>query len=271
VPACNEAALIERTLAPLSRAAVDGYIELIVVCNGCTDDTAGVARNVSGARVLELPQGSKPAALNAGDDAATLWPRLYLDADIETSAETVFAVLDRLAEGKVLAARPDRRFDVDGASAVVRSFFRATSRIPQRNSPIWGAGAYGLSKAGHERLGSFPAITGDDLYVDTLFDVDEKAVVPTEPVVVRAPADTRSLLAIRRRSHRAASELSTGRQERARMHSESIDTAMAVLRSIRGPRSAADAAVYLAMAVAGRLPYRNAKTWERDDSRRSGN
>jgi hypothetical protein len=31
VPACNEAALIERTLAPLSPAAVDGYIELIVV------------------------------------------------------------------------------------------------------------------------------------------------------------------------------------------------------------------------------------------------
>ena len=32
---------------------------------------------------LELEQASKPAALNVGDDVATLWPRLYLDADIQ--------------------------------------------------------------------------------------------------------------------------------------------------------------------------------------------
>jgi glycosyltransferase involved in cell wall biosynthesis len=97
MPAYNEAALIKRTLAPLSRAAVDAYIELIVVCNGCTDETADLARDVPGARVLEMAQASKPAALNAGDAAATLWPRLYLDADIQISAEAVLAVLDRLA------------------------------------------------------------------------------------------------------------------------------------------------------------------------------
>jgi hypothetical protein len=256
----------------LSPAAVDGYIELIVVCNGCTDDTADLARNVSGARVLELAQGSKPAALNAGDDAATLWPRLYLDADIETSVETVLAVLDRLADGDVLVARPDRRFDMRGASALVRSFFRASSGISGRNSPMWGAGAYGLNKEGHERLGAFPAVTGDDLYVDTLFNVDEKAVVLTDPVIVRAPADAKSLLAIRRRGHRAQTELlADGQGIRARVHSKSVNTAVAVLRSIRGPRSAADATVYLAMALAGRLPYRNAKVWERDESSRSGN
>jgi hypothetical protein len=50
---------------------------------------------------LQLEQGSKPAALNVGDDVATLWPRLHLDADIQISAEAVFAVLDRLAQGDV--------------------------------------------------------------------------------------------------------------------------------------------------------------------------
>jgi GT2 family glycosyltransferase len=106
IPAYNEAAVIARTLMPLSQASVDGLFEVIVVCNGCTDRTADVARSVPGVQVVELVQGSKPAALNAGDEAATLWPRLYLDADIEICATAVLAVLDRLSEGDVLAARP---------------------------------------------------------------------------------------------------------------------------------------------------------------------
>jgi glycosyltransferase involved in cell wall biosynthesis len=271
MPAYNEAALIKRTLAPLSRAAVDGYIELIVVCNGCIDDTADLARIVPGARVLELAQASKPAALNAGDDAATLWPRLYLDADIQISAEAALATLDRLAHGDVLVARPDRRYDVSGASALVRGFLRAESRIPQHKLAMWGAGAYGLSAKGHERLGAFPAVTADDFYVDTLFNADEKAVVSTDPVVVKMPADAKNLLATLRRNRRASAELLADRRGvGARMHNTSLDTAVTVLRSIRGPRSAADAAVFLGMKMAARFRYRKSQVWERDESSRSG-
>jgi glycosyltransferase involved in cell wall biosynthesis len=270
MPAYNEAALIQRTLGPLSNAALDGYIELVVVCNGCSDDTADRARSVPGTRVLELARASKPAALNAGDDEATLWPRLYLDADIQISAEAVLAILDRLAHGDVLVVRPARRYDTRGASALVRSYFRAGSRISRHKSAIYGAGAYGLNEQGHERLGAFPAVTGDDLYVDTLFNIDEKAVVSTDPVVVKTPADARSLLAILHRSRRARAELLADRQGvGARARNTSVDTVVAVLRSIRGPRSAADAAVYLGMKIAGRLPYRNPQVWERDDSSRS--
>jgi glycosyltransferase involved in cell wall biosynthesis len=271
VPAYNEAVVIKRTLAPLSRAAVDGYIELIVVCNGCTDDTADLARTVPGARVLELAEPSKSAALNAGDDAATLWPRLYLDADIQISGEAVLAVLDRLARDDVLVARPGRRYDARGASALVRGYYRAASRLPQYKLAIWGSGAYGLNEKGHERLGAFPAVTGDDLYVDTLFNADEKAVVNTDPVVVKTPADVLSLLAVLRRNRRASAELLADRQGvGAGMRNKSVETAVTVLRSIRGPRSAADAAVYLGMKMAGRFPYRNRRVWERDESSRSG-
>ena len=196
VPAYNQAAVIKRSLAPLSQAAVDGCIELIVVCNGCTDNTGDVARSVPGVRVVELARGSKPAALNAGDEAATLWPRLYLGADIQISAGAVLAVLDRLGKGDVLAAHPDSRYDSGGASALVPSYYRARSRIPQHKLAMWGAGAYGLNAPGHHRFGAFPTITGDDLYVDTRFDAYEKAVVATEPSVVKTPSDATSLLAI---------------------------------------------------------------------------
>jgi glycosyltransferase involved in cell wall biosynthesis len=270
VPAYNEAAVIKRTLAPLSQAAVDGLIELIVVCNGCTDGTAEVVRSVPGVRVVELEQGSKPAALNAGDAATTLWPRLYLDADIQITAAAVLAVLDRLAQGDVLAARPDSIYNFDGASALVRSYYRARQRIPGHQLAMWGAGAYALSAKGHHRIGVFPSVTGDDLYVDSQFDASEKAVVATDPSVVKTPADVKSLLAIRRRSHRGAAELSAawhGPDEQIR--NTGWETLVAVVRAIRGPRSAVDVVVYLGVAFAARWGARKAHSWERDESSRS--
>lgn len=270
IPAYNEAVVIKRTLAPLSGVAVDGAIELIVVCNGCNDNTAEIARSVPGVRVVELEQGSKPAALNAGDEAATLWPRLYLDADIQISAAAVLAVLDRLAQGDVLAARPACRYDTAGASALVRSFYRARTRLPQHNRALWGAGAYGLSAQGHHRVGVFPMITADDGYVDTHFDADEKAVVVTEPAVVTTPADTKSLLAISRRSHRGKTELSTDvLGPHATTPNTGLDSAVAILRTIRGPQSALDAAVFMGMALAKRWAVSQPQGWERDESSRS--
>jgi GT2 family glycosyltransferase len=271
VPAYNEATVIKRTLAPLSRAAVEGFIELIVVCNGCTDDSADVARSVPGARVLELEQASKPAALNVGDDVATLWPRLYLDADIQISVEAVFAVLDRLAQGDVLVARPRCEYDSRGASALVRSYYRVRNRggFVQHKLVMWGAGAYGLNKKGHERFGSFPAVTGDDLYVDTRFDAHEKAVVATDPSVIRTPADVRSLVAILGRHRGGAELLAREHGTDGRVRDTGLDTALSVVATIRGPRSAVDAAVYLGIALAGRRPQRGSPVWQRDASSRS--
>jgi glycosyltransferase involved in cell wall biosynthesis len=269
VPAYNEEEVIRRTLSPLSQAAVAGYIELIVVCNGCTDDTADAARTVPGARVLELSQGSKPAALNAGDATAVLWPRLYLDADIQITAAAVLDVLDRLTRGDVMAARPEARYDFLGASAVVRSYYRARQRIPAHKLAMWGAGVYGLSAEGHERLGTFPIITGDDFYVDTRFSPEEKAVVTTEPVVVRTPTNIRSLLAILRRSHRGKAELSPyGGGAGAGARNTTAPSAIAAMGAVRGPGSAADAAVYIGMALAKRWTPGPTPEWERDESSR---
>ncbi len=269
VPAYNEAAVIERTLAPLSQAAVDKFIELVVVCNGCSDNTADVARAVPGATVVELKEGSKPGALNEGDHVATLWPRLYLDADIQVTPAAVLAVFDRLAEGDVLAARPDFRYDSDGASALVRSYYRARQRIPHLKRAMWGAGAYGLNAAGHDRFGTFPVVTGDDLFVDTQYADNEKTVVATEPSVVTTPADVESLLAILRRNHRGNTEALTHGQEYAcNPRNTSRDTLVTLLRTIRGPRSAVDAGVYVGMALAARRAAQRARTWERDESSR---
>ena len=200
MPAHNEAAVIGRTLVPLGELASQDVIEVIVVCNGCTDETETIARGVGGITVVTTDVPSKTNALNLGNDLATAWPRIYLDADIESPPAAVLAVAEELTRGPALAARPPARYDVDAASAPVRWYYAARARMPSLHRALWGAGCYAVSQAGHDRIGRFPAVKGDDLWVDGLFGPDEKRIVDTDPVIVRGPRTLRALLAITRRN-----------------------------------------------------------------------
>jgi GT2 family glycosyltransferase len=267
IPAHNEAAVIARTLVSLGDVISWGTVEVIVACNGCTDSTESIASRFAGVRVLHVEAASKTAALNEADQVASLWPRLYLDADIEVSADALGAVFAALQDGPLLAARPAFRYDTTGASALVRSYYRARSRVPANAHGLWGAGAYALSREGHDRLGAFPALTGDDYYVDRLFSGAEKSVLETEPVVVRTPRTGAALLAVLRRTYRGNAQQygSAGGRSTSR-------TVRELVWSVRGPLSAVDAVVYAAFAVAGRrralVGRKPAPAWERDDSSR---
>ncbi|MGW4247163.1 glycosyltransferase family 2 protein [Nocardia sp. NPDC004722] len=268
VPAYDEAAVIERTLRPLSTAAVAGYFELIVVANGCTDDTAARARTIPGVQVIELPTGSKPLALNTGDAAATLWPRLYLDADIGITATTVLAVLDRLATGDILAARPTFRYDSSTASPLVRSYYRARRAMSAHQNALWWAGVFGLTEEAHKRFGTFPDVTGDDMFVDTQFTNTEKTVVDTTPSIWTTPTTLPGLLTVLTRHHRGNTELL--HHNPTQTPNTTATTARAILHTITGPRSAADAATYLTLAlIARRRATHNTSHWERDTTSRT--
>ena len=271
IPAHNERAVIARTLLPFASLVEEGVLEVIVACNGCGDDTAKVAASFAGVRVLELAAPSKVAALNAADAAATGWPRIYLDADIELSRDGVFRLIRALAPQEApddpgyrppLAGRPAFRYETRGASVAVRAYYRARSRIPSANSSLWGAGVFALTRSGHERFDSFPGITADDLFVDGLFTTAEKSIVDAQPAVVRTPLRSGALLRILRRGQRGSRELG-------------VDSGRSTLRelfaTVHGPASAYDATVYAAFAVTARvLPARrgSATVWERDESTR---
>jgi len=267
IPAHNEASVIGRTLESLREVIGWGTVDVVVACNGCSDATASIAAKCEGVHVLHVEEASKTAALNEADQMALRWPRLYLDADIEVSAPAVRAVFAALGGGALLAARPAFRYDTRDASVWVRAYYRARSRIPGNAEGLWGAGAYALSFSGHERLGSFPAVTGDDYYVDSLFSAREKAVLPTEPVVVRTPRTCGALLAVLRRTYRGNAEL-----DAVSGSGSAVRTVRELLSSVRGPLSLFDAAVYVAFAGAGRrralFPAGAAVPWERDESSR---
>jgi hypothetical protein len=213
--------------------------------------------------VLDLPEPSKARALNAGDAAAQRWPRLYLDADIAITPEAVRDVFAALSDGQVLAARPSFRYDTRGASWPVRAYYRARQRLPETTQHLWGAGAYALSRSGHERFSAFPDLVADDLFVDSLFAEAEKRVVDTDPVVVRTPRDLRGLMAVLRRTYRGNREL-TGQSP-----ATTSRTLRELAGSVRDAASLLDAVVYASLAVAGRHRASGpGARWDRDETSR---
>jgi len=195
VAAHNEATVIGRTLRHLLDGAEPGEFDVVVAANGCTDDTAGVARSVPGVRVVEVSRASKPAALNAGDAAATSFPRIYLDADIPLSAAGARALAARVsgADG-VIAAAPRRVLDTAGRPLLVRAYYAVNGRLPAFRDALFGRGAIALSKDARSRFDQFPDLVADDLFLDALFAAGEKRELADVPSVVATPTRTADLL-----------------------------------------------------------------------------
>jgi hypothetical protein len=273
IPAHNEAAVIRRSLDALFTDVDPAELDVVVVCNGCTDGTADLARS-SGhpVRVLELSSQSKAAALRAGDSAAVAFPRLYLDADVVLFGSAARRLLQRLRSNAV-AARPPITFDSDRSSVLVRRYYRARARIPSLHGSLWGAGVYGLSEAGRSRFGEFPDLVGDDLWVDCHFGREEVDIVDCLPLRLTAPRRPRDLMQVLRRTYRGNGEQMAGN----RADQPAPKTTAVTLRDLgrlvaTSPVSALDAAIYAAFAVGGRLSVRlspmNGVHWERDESSR---
>ncbi len=272
IAAYNEESVIGRCLRSLAANGPVG-LSVVVACNGCTDDTAAIARQTGIADVvLEIDQASKTNALNEAERLDPPFPRIYLDADIELTGAAARELVRVLSTGGV-AGRPPVSYDTSGASWVVRSHYRVRGRTPELTSRLWGAGVYGLSSEARERFGEFPDVTGEDLWVDEMFDQRELVVVPTDPVVVQVPRTTRALFRVVRRAQRGRLEHSSASVRPDRdLQTTPSGTLRAVLRTARGGLGAAiDVVVYLAFSVSARLSARLAgpdTAWERDDTTR---
>ena len=273
IPAHDESAGIHRCLDALFAGTAPRQFDVIVVCNGCSDGTADLARS-SGhpVRVIELETASKAAALRAGDEAASGFPRIYLDADVVLPGSSACAVLERLRDGAV-AARPPIRYDSSRSSAPVRSYYRARSRVPALLESLWGAGVYGVSEAGRTRFGTFPDVVADDLWVDRHFAPGEIMIVDCAPVAVAVPRRAHDLVRILRRTYRGKAE-TAGVDPHSRARRTTASTIGQLRRlAAAGPSAALDAATYAAFATGARLalaaPLPGSR-WERDDSSRAG-
>jgi len=264
IPAHNEATVIGRTLRILLQEAAANEFEVIVVCNGCSDDTAALVRSrFPSATVLEREEPCKTAAINAGISAARGDAVLLLDADIELGTSSARALHAAVRRPGVEAAIGHMTASTDGAHWIVRAFYRVWSEHPYlRNGKF--AAAIALSAAGCERVGTLPRVTADDTYLRQVIPADRVAVVDSVRFLVRAPRTVGSLIRVRSRSYRGTRELAT---LDARTPGRNRGESLGLIRRIAArPALWPAACVYLAITFAARGLSRRQSggRWERD-------
>lgn len=276
IPAHNEASVLGRLLdSLLADSDSQDDTDIVVVCNGCTDDTARIAAaRGPRVRVVEIPVPSKHAALRAGDDHALGFPRLYVDADVVLTGADVRALtapLDDDTSG-ILATAPQRRIPLAACAWRVRAYYQVWQRLPAVREGLFGRGVIAVSKAGQARIAALPPLMADDLAASLAFAPHERLVVGDAQVVVHPPRTWRDLI---RRRIRAT--VSTAQVEQHQQPEEaSARTSTADLRAVlrEEPKLLAGVVVFAAAAVVARRRARKAiraqdfGTWLRDDSSR---
>lgn len=248
-------------------------LHIVVACNGCVDDTAAIARQ-HGADVVETGIPSKTAALNAGDDAAAVFPRLYIDADVTLSATTVADLVRAFADPGVLCAAPPFRIELQHCHWLVRTYYAIWLRLPYLRDAYVGSGIYALSAAGRARFDKFPAIIADDLFIRNLFSRSERRIVTTEPFVIRAPRTLSALYRRRVRINVGNLEL-LSHPEWGRLQGSAESSAPWWLVPLKKPHLIPAAIVYAAINLVAlvearwRLARRTRVDWARDNTTRS--
>lgn len=186
IPAHNEADWLPACLDALCAAdPVAGPVEVIVVANGCTDDTAELARRKAPAfeargwalRVLELAQGSKLAALNAGEAAARGAVLVYLDADVLVSPPLLAQLAGALAEDAPRYASGMPQVTTSG-DWVTRHYTRFWQTTGFMTHGVPGFGVFAMNRTGRARWGDWPDIISDDTFARLNFRPEERIAVP---------------------------------------------------------------------------------------------
>jgi glycosyltransferase involved in cell wall biosynthesis len=273
IPAHNEAAVINRSLQALLAGANPDEIEVVVVSNGSTDDTANIARRFAPiVRVIETDVASKTNALNLGDAAVQSFPRIYLDADVVITFDAARALARRLANGDVHAVAPIPAIDVSGCAPQVRAYYAIRSKLPSAREGLGGSGVYALSAAGRARFGKFPDITADDAYVRLHFSPTERATMPSVVSRVYAPRTLGSLIAIRTRIYHGIAELA--RRFPEIMANAGVSNNRSLIALLQRPRLWPALATYLYVNTMARYlaysrPYQKSFKWTHDQSSRS--
>lgn len=206
IPAHNESNVILGALQSLAESTQPPD-QIIVVCNGCTDNTADLVRNYNkDVIVIETPIASKTNALNEGDAAAGGFPRVYMDADVRLSQDALEKMLQTLSEN-FQATSPRIIMRLDGVSKLVRAYYDVWLTLPYCKNGMIGAGVYALSEEGRARFERFPDVIADDGFVRALFKESERTATEDCYSIVSAPKTMSGLFKIKTRSRIGGYEL----------------------------------------------------------------
>ncbi|MFT6791229.1 MAG: glycosyltransferase involved in cell wall biosynthesis [Cellvibrionaceae bacterium] len=278
IPAYNEGTTISRCLNSFLADAKVGEFKVIVVCNGCKDDTAERAREYEarGVTVIETEIGSKILALNLGDEAATSFPRIYLDADITLTAKAIRDLAELLADeanSDIVLAAPKAVVDYESRNPWVRAYYKVWTQLPYFTEGIIGSGVYAFSKKGRERFGKFPDIIADDEFARLQALPHERTNTTSSTFTITPPASLRGIIHINTRARAGLYELQEKFPELIASDNTSPTRTLKIIAT--SPSMWIYAPIYLFAMVYAKLraheKLKNKKhgEWERDESSRT--
>lgn len=272
VPAHNESSIIARTLGSWVGAPGSEELSIVVVCNGCSDETANIARQFGSAiRVIECEVASKIYALNLGDENSVGFPRIYVDADVVITVDAIRALASRLDQGEVLAVAPTPDINLTDCSWLVSLYFAVRQRLPSSQQGIGGSGVYALSEAGRSRFPQFPDVIADDTFIRLQFKPEERETLSSVKSTVFPARTIRQLIAVRTRAYAGTFEL-TRRFPELRANKDKANT-RTLIRLFREPRLWLGLMTYCYVNLvaryraAGRSRTKRA-VWDRDETSR---
>lgn len=275
IPAHNEAAVIGRCLTTLLEdLPADAATQIIVAANGCSDETVALAREAAPmALVIDLPTGSKTAAMNAANREAIHFPRIYLDADVQCSYAALSATAETLREPGVMAASPALRMDLSRSNWLAKAYYRVWLTQPYVKRAMVGSGCFGLSQAAYGRIGDFPLITGDDIWVHSRFPESQRRSVSHDgegqAVFFLVSPPRRAIDQIRVETRRRLGNEQV-LKDHPSPHYNRSNSAADLGDALKGGASIVDVVIYLAIKMIVRLRVQRIKrqqkdiVWERD-------
>lgn len=273
IPAHNEGNVIERCLSALVDGLQNTDHEIIVVCNGCKDDTAAKARAFPAVLVIELVQASKIAALNAGMRAASGFPLAFVDADVELRGSDLLTATRHLATPGIKIVAPALHVELSRSTWPVRCFYRVWTQLPYfADGRMVGSGVFILSESGRARFSEFPSVIADDGFIRAMFERNERLTATECLFRVFAPKTLGDLIRIKTRVRLGNIELNQ-KYPNLKAGKENTPGAMASL-IFRQPWLTGALIIYIFVQwrtkqeAEKRRAIADFSTWERDESSR---
>lgn len=210
VPAHNESSVIEECLNSIINQA--GIDNIIVPCNGCTDDTVEIVQTKYPSVVcLNIKKPSKTNALNVAEEKAQAlgvsYPIFYIDADTKLSENAILNITEAMQGSTTQLAAPTPIIDTSHSSWLVKTYYKVWINLPYIKEGVIATCSFIVSEEGRKRFDKFADVIGDDGFIRCHFKNKEISNIEGAEIYIRAPQDIFSLIKIKTRARLGNMEL----------------------------------------------------------------
>ncbi len=274
VPAHNEESVIADCLNSIIHQP--GVDQIIVPCNGCTDNTVALVKSQFPDVVcLDIKKPSKTNALNVAEQKAAelgmSYPIFYIDADTRLSDNCIAHITRAMDDSNTLLAAPTPIIDTSKSSWLVKTYYKVWTKLPYIQEGVIATCSFIISQQGRKRFDKFADVIGDDGFVRCHFKNSEIANIQGAEIYISAPRDIFSLIKIKTRARLGNMELIAKKQcpvQEAKHYGN-------VMKSRLLSRQAIDTLVYILIALVIRIRAKiqfkklDNYQWETDNSSRT--